>query len=329
MNGPLLLAFDGLLAGLLVWLAWRALSVADLFKGIVLFIAFGLCMALAWVRLNAPDIALAEAAVGSGITGALLLAAWNRMRSVAADTGVVASTGRRGLPSGALAFGLACGGLGAVLGWAVRSLPLGGDGLAARALEALPRSGVTNPVTAALLNFRAYDTLLELGVLLLAVIAAWAMARADDPPADAPRGPVLLGLARVLTPPLVVLAAYFLWVGAARPGGAFQGGALLGGAGVLLLLARGGDLRLPPEIALRAVFVAGLAVFVAVGLGVATGPRRLLEYPVDLAGPLILVIETAAVVSIGATLAALFAGGRPSATPPGPPPGSGPRQEAS
>lgn len=81
MSGAILLAFDALLAGLLLWLAWRALSGDDLFRGIVSFIAFGLCMALAWVRLRAPDIALAEAAVGSGITGALLLAAWDRVRS--------------------------------------------------------------------------------------------------------------------------------------------------------------------------------------------------------------------------------------------------------
>ena len=85
MTASLLMLFDGLLAGLLLWLAWRALSVPDLFHGIVLFISFGFCMALAWVRLRAPDIALAEAAVGSGITGALLIAAWNRLR--AAGTG--------------------------------------------------------------------------------------------------------------------------------------------------------------------------------------------------------------------------------------------------
>jgi uncharacterized MnhB-related membrane protein len=34
---------------------------------------FGLLMALTWVRLDAPDIALAEAAIGAGLTGALLL----------------------------------------------------------------------------------------------------------------------------------------------------------------------------------------------------------------------------------------------------------------
>jgi len=73
-------AFDLVLMLALLWLAWRALAAPDLFKGIVLFIAFGLLMALAWVRLRAPDIALAEAAVGSGITGALLLSALARSR---------------------------------------------------------------------------------------------------------------------------------------------------------------------------------------------------------------------------------------------------------
>ena len=71
--------FDSLLGLGLLWLAWRALSSPDLFKAIVLFVAFGLLMALAWVRLDAPDVALAEAAIGAGLTGALLLAALARL----------------------------------------------------------------------------------------------------------------------------------------------------------------------------------------------------------------------------------------------------------
>jgi energy-converting hydrogenase B subunit D len=66
-------AFDLIVAVALVALAWRVVTGADLFTVIVLFIVFGLVMALAWVRLDAPDIALAEAAIGAGLTGALLL----------------------------------------------------------------------------------------------------------------------------------------------------------------------------------------------------------------------------------------------------------------
>jgi uncharacterized MnhB-related membrane protein len=78
--------FDSLLIIALLWLAWRLLSSVDLFKAIVLFIAFGLVMALAWVRLNAPDVALAEAAIGAGLTGALLLSALSRLNDLADRT---------------------------------------------------------------------------------------------------------------------------------------------------------------------------------------------------------------------------------------------------
>ena len=77
----LLQAFDTVLIITLLWLAC-GFSCSDLYKGIILFIAFGLLMALAWVRLNAPDIALAEAAIGAGLTGALLLAALARLESM-------------------------------------------------------------------------------------------------------------------------------------------------------------------------------------------------------------------------------------------------------
>ena len=39
------------------------------FMIIVLFISFGLMLSLAWVCLKAVDIALAEAAMGAGLTG--------------------------------------------------------------------------------------------------------------------------------------------------------------------------------------------------------------------------------------------------------------------
>lgn len=67
------LTFDILLAASLLWSAWRALATPQLDRAIVLFIIFGLLMTLAWARLSAPDIGLAEAAIGAGLTGALLL----------------------------------------------------------------------------------------------------------------------------------------------------------------------------------------------------------------------------------------------------------------
>lgn len=67
------LILDLLLVIALLWSALRSLMTQDLFHAVVLFIVFGLLMALVWARLHAPDIALAEAAIGAGLTGALLL----------------------------------------------------------------------------------------------------------------------------------------------------------------------------------------------------------------------------------------------------------------
>jgi uncharacterized MnhB-related membrane protein len=72
--------FDSFLVLALLILAWKLLRTQALFNAIVLFISFGLIMSLAWIRLNAADIALAEAAIGAGVTGALFLAALGRLR---------------------------------------------------------------------------------------------------------------------------------------------------------------------------------------------------------------------------------------------------------
>lgn len=78
-------AFDMLLALSLLWSAWRTLATPRLDRAIVLFIVFGLLMSLAWARLAAPDIGLAEAAIGAGLTGALLLDAYGMLRKRRAE----------------------------------------------------------------------------------------------------------------------------------------------------------------------------------------------------------------------------------------------------
>lgn len=81
----LLTLFDIFLILTLLWLAWQLLASEDLFKAVVLFISFGLLMALAWVRMRAPDVALAEAALGAGLTGPLFLSALRRIERFRKD----------------------------------------------------------------------------------------------------------------------------------------------------------------------------------------------------------------------------------------------------
>lgn len=78
-------AFDLLLASALLWFAWRVVATPDLFEAVVLFISFGLLMSLSWMRLDAPDVALAEAAIGAGLTGALLMSALSRLGESSED----------------------------------------------------------------------------------------------------------------------------------------------------------------------------------------------------------------------------------------------------
>ena len=71
--------FDVFLIICILILAFGALFSKNIFTGIILFISLGLAVTVAWVRLNAVDVAIAEAAIGAGLTGALLLGAWKRL----------------------------------------------------------------------------------------------------------------------------------------------------------------------------------------------------------------------------------------------------------
>jgi len=196
------------------------------------------------------------------------------------------------------------------LSYAVLSLPDQAVGLSEQVRANMETSGVSNLVTAVLLNFRGYDTLLEMGVLLVALLGVWSLGAAAAHRRVDPE-PVLSFLVGWLVPMMLLMAGYLLWVGAAAPGGAFQAGSVLAAAGILLLLSS----KCPPVRLLgwplRLVLVLGLGAFVAVGLTLLFASGMFLQYPPGLAGGLILFIEAAASLSIGATLAALFLGGKP------------------
>lgn len=200
-----------------------------------------------------------------------------------------------------------CAALGLALGWSVVSLPEPATGLTGRVEAELQNSGVEHPITAVLLNFRGYDTFLEVGVLLLALVAVWSLRLSPTRRRpEAAQTPVLSYLVRLLVPGILVVTVYLLWAGTKQPGGAFQAGAVLAAAGELLIL--GGLFRgnLQRYVLLRLALAGGFAVFLAVAGGVVFFGNNLLEYPQRFAYGLILLVEGALTVSIGVTLAALF-----------------------
>lgn len=208
---------------------------------------------------------------------------------------------------------LLVGGLGAALAAAVLDLSGEPGGLTGHALTHLDATGIAHPVTAVLLSFRGYDTWLELTVLLAAVLGALAVARTGDPadasPDTPPRlagDPILAALARRLVPVMVLAAGYLLWLGSHAPGGAFQAGAVLASAAVVLRMAGHPSVAAIGDRWRRALLAAGFLAFLAVALGALAAGRPLLAMPAAAPGTVALLVEIAATLSIGLTLATLF-----------------------
>jgi multisubunit Na+/H+ antiporter MnhB subunit len=175
-------------------------------------------------------------------------------------------------------------------------------------------AGLGNPITAVLMSYRSFDTMLEKMVLILAVVGVWSVgtdkawggapAPLRQPKPYAP----MVFLAQILTPVGVLIGVHIFWTGANAPGGAFQGGALLAAMWMVTMMAR---LVEPPRIDakwLRPALVAGPAVFLVTGLAGELMAGSFFAYPPSLAKPIILFIEAFMLLSIAAALPLLVAG---------------------
>ena len=208
-----------------------------------------------------------------------------------------------------IAAGVLCAGFALFLGRALLALPEDEPGLAPLIETNLEASGVVHPITAVLLNFRGYDTMLEIAVLVLATIGVLSLTTARPgtwAPVAEQADPILSALARFLAPIMLLVSGYLLWAGEHAPGGAFQAGSIIGAAGVLLALAGYARPAWVSHFALRAAISAGFIVFLAVAVGVMFTGGMLLEYPADIAKTLIVLVETLLTISIGVILVSLF-----------------------
>lgn len=305
------LVFDGVLALSLLLAALGVVTTRLELPSVLAFMGFGLLLGLVWVRLGAPDVAMTEIAIGSGISGIVLLrAARNMQFGGSRSSHSQPRTGTRGKGLAALVSV----GSAVLLAGVVLALPTPAPSLAPQAAQALPATGLGNPVTGVLLVFRGLDTLLEKIVLLLALIGVWALAR--DPLWRGTPAPLFPGvapapttfLARVLVPIGVLVGIYLLWAGADDPGGAFQSGATL--AAMALLLMMGGLVRVPDlgSRLLRLVVLGGPVAFMAVGFLGWASAGTFLAYPPGFEKAVIKAVEVAITASIALTLVLVVLG---------------------
>ncbi len=267
---------------------------------VIQLMIFGLLLALSWLRVQAPDLSLTEAAIGPGVTGALLLASLRRI-----------GFHRPFPPPASLPFraaaSLGCGIVGVVLSWILLQSWDRPQGLTELAYQHLPESGSKNPITAVILNYRGYDTLLEIGVLLVAALSVYTLAAPVRGKAVKPPGAIFRLYLRMMTPLFLLVVPYMVWIGGYAPGGAFQAGALLSGLGVLTLLGpRPWPIQLRRKL-LRASLALGFILFLVVAVWT-WRYGDFLTYPPAEASKWILVIESSCALSIGICLTVMFAG---------------------
>ncbi len=294
------LLFDLILALTILAVAWRVVRTPDHFQAIVFFITFGLLLSLAWARLKSPDIALAEAAVGAGLAGVLLL-----------DT-LLAVTDKKRQKERKHVFLLLpfCLVLALIMVFAVLQIDTEMKGLSLLIKASLHETSLQYPVTAVLLDFRSYDTWLELGVLLAAVIGVLCVRRRSDvsgPLLPAPAEPVGRWLIRILLPVIILVGGYLLWLGAFAPGGAFQAGVVWASGGVLLWQAGHHSLGALPAFLWRICLILGFISFLFLAAAAELRQEFLLTHPSSKIW--ILVVEYAAALSIAFCLASLVLGG--------------------
>ena len=307
-NNEVTLAFDIVLVLLILGVATWTISARDTFAAVVGFIGFGLVLALAWVCLAAPDVALTEAAIGSGLTGGLLVGASARLRRTETTSGETPSISLR------LSAGVVCTFISAGLAAIVLELPGKAPTLAPQVAANLAMIGLDNPVTAVLMAYRAVDTLLEVVVLLLVLGGIWSLAPdhlwGGSPGSRHLAGPdgVLPFVAQLLVPVGILVGIHIFWIGSVAPGGEFQGATILAAMWILATMAGLVDMPAVSRRWLRLLLVAGSAVFFAVGFAGFAMAGAFLAYPEAYAKLLILIIEIPLTLSIAATLALLVAG---------------------
>lgn len=299
------LLLDAVVCALLFSAAAAAVVTRAQRAAVLAFMGYGLLLGLAWVRLDAMDVALTELAVGSGLSGLVMLRAARAPRTLQADpTPRVAR-----LAAACLALAVA-----GALGVAVVALPEPAPSLATEVAAHMPATGLGNAVTGVLIVFRAMDTLLETVVLLLALIGVWSLSR--DPlwrgtpaplwPGPAPAPVTFLG--RTLAPLGLLVGIYLFWTSADEPGGAFQGGAVLAAMALLLAMARLSPLPAAGSRRLRLLVLAGPFAFLAVGFSGWATAGVFLGYPPGFEKAVIIAVEIAVTASIGATLALIVLG---------------------
>ncbi len=74
--------FELLLLGLLVVCGVTTCLAKNLLTSLIIFMAYSVIMSIIWALLEAPDLAVTEAAVGAGVSSLLLFLTLRKLKSI-------------------------------------------------------------------------------------------------------------------------------------------------------------------------------------------------------------------------------------------------------
>jgi multicomponent K+:H+ antiporter subunit A len=261
--------------------AWQARF--QRFAALMLAGGAGLAVCLVFVRMSAPDLALTQLLVEVVTTVLLLLGMrWLPKRDRTRETATARRAAlRRRLRD--LAIAVACGAGFAAFAYAVMTRPLPDNTISRFFVDrAWPEGGGTNVVNVIIVDFRGFDTLVEISVLAVVAITVYALLRRFRPARESLETPsrqmarsaaddemrIPGVIMRLMFPMIAMLAAYLLWRGHNSPGGGFAAGVALA-IGVILLYMAGGSRWAEDRLAIRPMrwMGAGLLVAAATGAG--------------------------------------------------------------
>ncbi|KQO09497.1 cation:proton antiporter [Sphingomonas sp. Leaf242] len=261
-----IIAWLGLIAATAaVVVVQRHRYLALLFLGVV-----GLVIALAFVHLSAPDLALTQIAV-EVVTILLMLLALNMLPRSPPTLSSIPRRARDAL------LGMVAGVGTGWLAWAVMTRPAVATVSAFHWANSYAGAGGRNVVNVTLVDFRAFDTLGEIIVLGIAGLAIYALlepaVRVRIPRSNMPhspdRHPMMLAMtARALLPLALLVGLHIFLRGHNAPGGGFVAALVFSIAIFMQYLASGfgpaGERRPGVDHALIAV---GILLATATGLG--------------------------------------------------------------
>lgn len=79
--------FEGILLFFLICCAISVSLTKNLLTSIIIYMSFSLVMSVIWITLEAPDLAITEAAVGAGVTSLLFFSMLKKIHAIKAEGG--------------------------------------------------------------------------------------------------------------------------------------------------------------------------------------------------------------------------------------------------